>query len=340
MLHIYNLMMNLVLVGHGSIGSSYKDVIVKNFNQFNEFYIIDKNTNLVNELIERGFKSFESIENLKKEGISCSHGIIANWGPDHISSANSLIDIGCKRIIIEKPISSRLDELQIFKKRCEDENIFVTVHHHWNYTNITEVIENAQSKLDLGKPVGVRCLGGAVCLSTNGTHFLDLGCKILDSSPREVTADLELDYINPRHKSLVNIGGMASYKMKNGTFIHTTFSNSNSEAFRFEIIYRHGLIELTSDVKLKCYKRTEKDIKNFGHKITRYGKLEFLSHIKYEDKFTVEEVLKNLFFGKTPRVTIKEAELTVSMIFAALQSHINSQKIEFDKVIDTGILIS
>ena len=100
--------------------------------------------------------------------------------------------------------------MESFKKRCAKKNIFVTVHHHWNYTDLINKIENAQIKYNLGEPVGIRFIGGAVCLSTNGTHYFDLGCKILKSSPKEVSADLELDYINPRDKNLLNIPEICS----------------------------------------------------------------------------------------------------------------------------------
>ena len=61
-------------------------------------------------------------------------------------------------------------------------------------------------------------------LSTNGTHFFDLACELLDSEPEFITSDLEIDYINPRDKTLTIIGGMASYKMNNNSFIHVSFS--------------------------------------------------------------------------------------------------------------------
>ena len=54
--------------------------------------------------------------------------------------------------------------------------------------------------MNLGKPVGIRLLGGAVDLSTNGIHDLDLCCDILETTPNTVFSDLEIDNINPREK--------------------------------------------------------------------------------------------------------------------------------------------
>ena len=330
--------MNLVLVGHGSIGSKYKECILKRLSDDDELYIVDNNHNLIKELKSKGLNCFESINELKGKDIT--HGIVANWGPEHIKTANELINLGCKRLIIEKPISARKDELDLFKKRVLEENIFVTVHHHWGYTNIEKVLNNAELEFNLGKPVGIRMIGGAICLSTNGTHVFDLGCAILNSQPLTISAELELDYINPRSKNLVNIGGMASYKMKNDSFIHVSISNSNSEAMRLEIIYRNGIIKLNTDTKLMCFKRREEEIIKFGDKITRYGDMEFIDEIKYKDLSTVDIVLEDLISGTKPKVPIKRAELSILMVLGALQSHLSGERVQFDSIKDSGILIS
>ena len=234
--------MNIALIGHGSIGSKFKESICKEFTNIKNLYVVEKNKKEINNLKKEGINCFESIDELKNNKISFSHGIVANWGPDHLTTANKLIDLGCKRLIIEKPLSSRKDELQEFKKRCSKESIFVTVHHKWNFTNVEAAIKAIQKKYNLGNPVGIRLMGGAVCLSTNGSHALGLSCKLLNSAPITITSDLEIDYINPRDKNLAYIGGMASYRMKNKTFIHASFSNSNSQSLTIECIYRNVCI--------------------------------------------------------------------------------------------------
>ena len=332
--------MHLALVGHGSIGSRYKNFILKDFKEVDNFYIVENNEDTLSQLKSENYNCFESLDALKKKDIKITHGIVANWGPDHINTAMQLIDLGCRRIIIEKPISCRIDELKTFKNVCLEKNIFATIHHHWNYTDIQQTIKNAAQKNDLGEPVGVRLLGGAVCLSTNGVHFLDLACKILDSIPKGVVADLEMDYINPRNKKFLNIGGCASYKMSNGKFIHVSFSNSNSQAFRTEIVYRHGIINISTDLKLNCFKRREEDIINYGDKITRYGDLKFIEEITYIDRMTIKDVLYNLIHGEIPKVTIEEAENSLLMVLGAIQSHLKGARVSFENITDQGVLIS
>ena len=331
--------MAIVLVGHGSMGRRYKDAIIEKYNE-NDFYIIDNNDSVLENLRKNEIKCFKNFDELKREIKEINYGIVANWGPEHISTANKLIDIGCKRLIIEKPLSNRIDDLQNLKKRSLDEDIFITIHHHFPYTNIVEKIKQAEYEFNLGDPKGIRIIGGAVCLSTNGIHFFDLSCDVLNSKPKYITAELDLDYINPRDKNLLNIGGMACYKMENKTFINVSLSNENSECYRVEIVYRNSIIKLGSDDRLKLFQRNFEDVKKFNDKITRVGDLNFVCDINYESLPSPYSVLNNLINQNKPVVDIGKAEIPTLMVIGAIDSHIKGKRIEYDKIEDHGLLIS
>lgn len=335
--------MNLVLVGHGSIGAKYKQSIIdRNFNLEN-FYIIENNSDLQNKL-KQGFHCFSSLDKLESLDINLEYGIVANWGPDHISSANKLIDLGCKKLIIEKPLSSRKDELMKFKERCSREQIFVTINQGFSSTNIIQVISDFADNSKLGSPVGTRIIGGSICLSTNGTHYFDLSCDILQSLPKTIISDLELDYINPRNENLVNIGGSAAFRMHNDKFIHASFTNKNSQSARVEIIYRNAVIEFQAGTDyLKIYKRNVDEIIKFKDKVTRCGSMFFEKNISFDNKKNkslVNDALNNLLNDVIPNVSIERAEISVLMVLGAIQSHIEGKRIAFEEVKDYGILIS
>tara|TARA_A100001388_G_scaffold277680_1_gene270625 strand:- start:12082 stop:13092 length:1011 start_codon:yes stop_codon:yes gene_type:complete len=336
--------MNLVLVGHGSIGAKYKQSIIdRNFNLEN-FYIIENNSDLQNKLKKQGFNCFSSLDKLESLDINLEYGIVANWGPDHISSANKLIDLGCKKLIIEKPLSSRKDELMKFKERCSREQIFVTINQGFSSTNIIQVISDFADNAKLGSPVGTRIIGGSICLSTNGTHYFDLSCDILQSLPKTIISDLELDYINPRNENLVNIGGSAAFRMHNDKFIHASFTNKNSQSARVEIIYRNAVIEFQAGTDyLKIYKRNVDEIIKFKDKVTRCGSMFFEKNISFDNKKNkslVNDALNNLLDDVNPNVSIERAEISVLMVLGAIQSHIEGKRIAFEEVKDYGILIS
>ena len=58
--------MNLILVGHGSIGSKYKDVIIKYFSEKINLIIIENNFKVKDKLIKDGFKCYESLNQFRK----------------------------------------------------------------------------------------------------------------------------------------------------------------------------------------------------------------------------------------------------------------------------------
>ena len=334
--------MIIVLVGHGSIGSKYKDEICKRGISKDSLIIIDSNISIVNKLKKEGFNCFESIKNLNKLNKKIDFAIIANWGPEHINSANELSKLGCKKFIIEKPVSSNLEELSNFEKVIEEKQIFVTVHHHWKYVGIEKLIKENASKYDLNEPVGIRLIGGALGLCTNGIHWLDLSQEILESPFESVVADLDIDYINPRDESLAFIGGMSSFKMRNKSFIHVSFSNKNSQSIRAEIVYRNGIIDISTkglEGKLTIYKRKQDNLNNY-EKITRHAIFNMIDQVEFVNKRTIPDVLDDLFKSDCPRVSIQRAKKSLEMIIGAIQSSNQNKKIEWNQIEDQNIRIS
>ena len=331
--------MKFVLVGNGSMGSRYSKYLSDKICDKSELCIIDNKQKVLDDLSKRGFICYDSISKLSNNN-DCKYGIVANWGPDHLKTAEELINKGCDRLIIEKPVSNSLEDLTKFKNKYE-KDVFITVHHFFRYTNFFEFLRKAEKKYCYGEPVGIRLSGGAVCLSTSGSHYLDLACKILKSEPTKISADLEIDYINPRDKSLAFIGGSASYRLKNDSFIHVSFTNKSSQTLRTEVIYRHGVIEIDPrDDKFVFYKRTDQDLEKYRHIITRHGKNIKIAENSFEFEDTVSYVVDDLMFGDKPKVPISIAERSLKMILGAIQSHEEGKKIDFDHVIDLGLRIS
>lgn len=335
--------MSIALIGHGSIGSKYKDELKRRGLPIDSLKIVDSNTKLLDSLREEGYSSFESIEDMKEGLTKIEFGIIANWGPDHINSANQLLKLGCKKFIIEKPVSNNIEELEQFERISKEKSIFATVHHHLNYLNLIKFIRDAELEYELNNPVGMRLMGGALCLSTNGVHWCDFAVQVLNSYPKTIMADLEIDYINPRDESLAFIGGMSSFKLKNGSFIHISYTNQNSQSSRAEVVYRHGLIDIClkgREGSLKIYRRKKEDIEKFSDQITRHGILDFVGEFKFINKSTIPDVLDDLLQGTSPKVSLERAKVSLKMIIGAIQSSNNNIRVDWDQIKDQKVRIS
>ena len=335
--------MKIAIVGHGSIGSKYKEELLKKGFTNKSLIIIDNNINVIKKLRGEGFLCFKSISDIDKFANKIDYAIISNWGPDHIKSAQELLNFDCKRFIIEKPVSSNLRELEFFERDIEEKSIFATVHHHWKYVGLEKLIRDSQSKFNLEKPIGVRLIGGALGLCTNGIHWLDFAQEVLSSPVSTIVSDLEIDYINPRDDSLAFLGGMCSFKMKNKSFIHVSFSNKNSQSVRAEIVYKHGIIDICTkglEGKLKIYKRKEEDLKKFENKITRHGLFDLIGESEFVNKRTVSDVIDDLLMSKSPKLSVEKAKIPLKMIIGAIQSTKENRLILWEDIIDQDIRIS
>ena len=136
---------------------------------------------------------------------------------------------------------------------------------------------------------------------------------------------------------------MTSFRMSNNCFIHLSFSNSNSQTSRFEIIYRHGLIDISVKGKvgkLKVYKRKKEDIEKYSDKITRHGTLDLVGLVEFDNKSTVDYVVDDLMNGEFPKVNLCRAKLSLKMIIGAIQSNFENKKISWNEIKDQQIRIS
>jgi predicted dehydrogenase len=103
----------LLIIGLGSIGKKH----LKWLDEFNfQLYIIDPNPNTREYLSSSKLKSkyvyLSNIEEFRKMNINPYASIISNLGPQHAQSFRDVIGFGCKKILIEKPITSKIKDLR------------------------------------------------------------------------------------------------------------------------------------------------------------------------------------------------------------------------------------
>ena len=75
-------------------------------------------------------------------------------------------------------------------------------------------------------------------------------------------------------------------------------------------------------------------------KITRYGEMNFVCDIEYEELSTIDRIINNLIHQSKPIVDIEKAAIPALMVIGAIDSHIKGKRIDYDKIEDNGLLIS
>jgi len=238
---------NICLVGLGSIGLTHLGHIS---NKFNNILIIDKNIEVA-EKAEKllGSKRFYFTTNLKNinRDFELDYAVIANWGPDHFKTLESLQYLGIKNYIIEKPITDSIEDLFKIKQLREKNSLRIFVNFQWSYSPLFNTIKKINIKHKLGRLVTINVTGGAKCIATNGIHYLDLANSLFSASPIQVISSLYNSEINPRRKDFLFLGGSASWEYSDNRYLNINFSNESRISPSMEMIFEFGAGTIKGD---------------------------------------------------------------------------------------------
>lgn len=215
----------VIIVGMGSVGQTH----FKKVSRFAEkIIIVDPNTS--NFIIEKLKNEKVSHYSKLSEVPNSQHidlGVISNWGPDHMNTFLELDRRGIKRLLIEKPVVSKIGDLYSLKEIIDRRRIALGVNVPWITSGLCDKIEKARQDFSLGSLVSIVVSGGAKCLSTMGIHYMGLACKLFDSSPLSLQSSLNFEEINPRATHLNYVEGVSNWIFSNQRYFQICFSNKS-----------------------------------------------------------------------------------------------------------------
>lgn len=193
--------------------------------------------------------------------------IIANWGPDHLSILESVAHKGANQIVLEKPCADSLRELDEIWQLNNNYKLKIAVNQGWYYTNLGSRINKLSTSLELGQIFSIWISGGARCLSTAGSHWVNLTNQIFNSNPLEINGHGSTQYINPRGTHLAYVEGVFSYLYPNNKRLSISLTNFSSISGKIHILWENAAGTLDEeDIVIK--KRKSGEVMS---QITRYG---------------------------------------------------------------------
>jgi predicted dehydrogenase len=250
----YDLTVNLrinpsfVLIGLGSIGKTHLKYILANSCNV---VVIDPDPSVMRYLESQNltskvesFSSLESYQPKEKPEIA----VIANWGPDHFPAIQKLKILGATHLLVEKPLASKLQDLEELKKIHSHGDLKVITNMPISQGPLPKRVQELQMNKKLGKVQTILVAGGAKCLVTNGVHYVGLASKIFQSSPLSVVSSLENHPINPRSASFVFAEGNSNWQYGNGKYLSISFSNNSHVQLSINIICEYGKIIIEEDL--------------------------------------------------------------------------------------------
>jgi predicted dehydrogenase len=238
---------NFLLIGLGSIGKSHLSHILSYSGGVS---VIDPNSEVFKYLQVQNLTSrveyFSNFENYKPSE-SPEIGIVANWGPDHFAAIKDLIKLGVKKLLIEKPLVSKLEDLYELKDLVSDNDVKIITNMPLSQGPLANTVHGLQLNKNLGDVQTILVSGGAKCLVTNGIHYIGLASKIFQSFPVNVFSSIENHPINPRSKDFVFAEGNSNWNYGNGKNLLISFSNNSHVQLAIEIIFQFGKMVIEED---------------------------------------------------------------------------------------------
>jgi predicted dehydrogenase len=226
-------MSSILIVGLGSIGKRHLEIL--SGNGF-IIHVVDPSPEVEEYLIplarSENIEYFESLEKFVATGVKPDITTISNLGPQHYSTFKVVQSLGCKKIFIEKPLASRIVDVQNIIEASRSEKIDLRMNLPLSKSNFLEKLENIQANQNLGSVESIVVFGGAKCIITIGVHYLALASRIFEGPPISCWSKMKTDPINPRSASLKYFEGVACWQYPNNKNLIINFSNSsNNQAY-------------------------------------------------------------------------------------------------------------
>lgn len=257
-----NIFDTAVIIGHGSIGKVHNQHLSK----------ISKKLLIVDPVVQeiKDTKKINQIYNINTLDNSNSKNdlvVISNWGPDHLTSMQMAVSKGFRQFIIEKPMVTSIHELKLLTELIKTKSLKIVVNQGWHYENLAGKINTLGDKFSLGDVHSIVAYGGARCLSTGGSHVIHLVNMIYKSKPILISANLNLDNINPRSSKLLYVEGNAFIKFEMGS-LSINYTNQSTISGEMKIFWRDAIGTL-KDTNLTIMRRSKN--RKYRSIITRYG---------------------------------------------------------------------
>lgn len=246
--------MRAILVGNGSVGKRH---LVHLKAVASSISVIDPNpSNLVDS--SANVAKFISIEDLNKSLVQSADyfgeddfAIVSNWGPDHLRATSSLVSMGMKRFLVEKPLASSLRQLSQYENLVS-KNVLIWCNYHLRSSSGKQAILKFQKTQNLDSPISISVTGGAKCLSTTGIHWIDFAVNLFHDSPYQINGNVVSHDINPRNTNLSFLEGLAFFRFSQGRTLLLDFHNASQSDAIITILWRHHMAEIRSG-KIRFY---------------------------------------------------------------------------------------
>ena len=185
-------------------------------------------------------------------------------------------------------------------------------------------------KEDLGPLLGITVTGGAKCLATIGIHHIGLAIQLFGSEPLSVSARLHDSEINPRHKSLAYLEGVAFWQFSLERYLTISFTNQSHLQTFSVLSYKFGRILIEGE-KATILKIGDSERSSITKQVNTYIPNEVVTNLNPFFEESQEDGMSRIYDSILSYLPVSDRDfglVATSSLFGMLVS--NAQKKSID----------
>lgn len=186
--------MNVIVIGAGRMGVRHIQGVLA-VDNISKITIVDINQgaldNALSSLKDNAGSDkceYTLLDNLDKNN-RCDVGIIAPTADNREELFNLLVKLGCKNIMVEKPLGQSYQEVLDFNETVSKSDVNCSVNLNMRlYDNFIQLKKDLENTPQLQGPKTITINTGTIGIGANGIHYLDLLYFLLDANEAEIQA--------------------------------------------------------------------------------------------------------------------------------------------------------
>lgn len=203
--------LKVVIIGIGYWGKNFLRLVIDSPDKYELMGVVDNNADLIDQLLLKNVKKFNSIDELLLSDLDFDSAIIATTTSSHFKITKKLLErkINC---LVEKPLTTSYDEACKLYKMSEDNEATLLVDHTFLYDASILELKRIIDEGELGEVIHLsfeRTNLGPVRTDTNAawdlsTHDLSILYALISSSPEKIQVSSKA-FLNEECDDIVNI---------------------------------------------------------------------------------------------------------------------------------------
>ena len=312
-----------LIVGYGRMGHLYLKILKKL--KFKNIFIISKP-------LKKNYQSkkyfFKNINEFKKLKLRPDIGIVSTTTDSHKYYVEKLAKLNTKFILVEKPISNSIKNIDEMIKICRMKKSILSVNHSYRFSDAVNLTKRLIIEKKLGKIISINVVGGNMGLAMNGVHFFELFNYLTKNKITEASAQIDSKTMtNPRGKKFRDKSGIILAKNKKKQYLYINISEAQGHGKTILITFKNATIFIDHLNKKLIFNSRVK--KNYNLDTRFYATKSKYKIFKFKESLYDSTKLSLINLLKTQKNFVKatDAKEAVKSVIASIESGDNKGKI-------------